>query len=280
LESLHLKGNRIRSLGSNKPHFRPTLHYVDLSSNEVADWTFVDDLPTVFPGLLELRFSNNPLYGHPGDKDSTRNDDAFMLTIARLKGLTELNFSKISAQERTNAEMFYLSKIGQEMAEVPEDQELSVTSRHKRYSELCTLHDPPNVIRTSTRTLDPNILEARLIKFTFYLPPNTLPSQDEAFAKNKEIPKSFDTYRIKGIVGKELGLRPLSLKLVWETGDIDPVADFEEVDDDEDDSGDEQASKPEKENKWIKREVVLEDNTRPIGNMIDCMVATVRIELL
>lgn len=287
LESLYLKGNRISSIGSKLPTFAPKLHYVDLSYNQVVDWAFVDELCTVFPGLSELRFSKNPLYG-PLDEDVSANiDDGFMLTLARLGNLKVLNFSKISTQERVNAEMFYLSRIGQELAKVPENQEAIVISRHKRYSELCELHGAPTIARKTNETIDPNFVEARLIKFSFYLPPNTTLLQNEAVVKNKEIPKSFDVYRVKGIVGREFGLRPLSLRLIWETGEIDPIAGYEE-EEEEEDSDDEQrlenndepvTAEPQNKNKWIKREVELEDGTRPVGNMIDGKEATVRVEL-
>src|SRR6266536_1865496 len=66
LETLLLKGNKISKISADStgspPIFRHNLHYVDLSYNAVSDWSFVDELINVFPGLAALRFSHNPVY--------------------------------------------------------------------------------------------------------------------------------------------------------------------------------------------------------------------------
>ena len=211
-----------------------------------------------------------------------------MLTLARLKNLKSLNFSKITLADRTNAEMFYLSRIAKAMAEVPESEEHTVTSQHKRYPELSNQYGAPTVVRKSKGAVNPDFLEARLIKFTFYLPPNTQANQKETITKVQEIPKSFDVYRVKGIAGKMFGIPPLKIRLVWETGEWDPVAGYE---DDEGDSEDEEeavevraaegggATTQEKGSRWMERKVEIEDGTRQVGFCVDDMEATVRVEL-
>ncbi len=153
--------------------------------------------------------------------------------------------------------------------------------------------------------MNPDFLEARLIKFTFYIPPKTLPDQDSVISRVQEIPKGFDIYQVKGIVGRLFGLRPLTLRLIWETGEWDPVAGYEdeEEDSDEDDEvefeesqenarghSDDYTPSLEADNrelpmgkekgKWMRREVELENGTRQIGFWLDGMDAKVRIELL
>lgn len=290
LESLHLKGNQIWKLGSSreKGSFAPKLHYVDLSYNKVHDWDFVDGLADFFPGLTALRFSHNPIYDAQSriTGSASSADDGYMLTLARIGNLKTLNFSYISPEERKNAEMFYLSRIGLEMTTVPESEEHTITSKHKRYTELCEIYGAPVIVRKSAESINPDFLEARLIKFTLYLPPNTLPEQDEAITKVQEIPKRFDIYRVKGIVGRLFGLRPLGLRLVWETGEWDPVAGYEdevEGEDDEDSEDEEREvvvmEKGDDKGRWMKREVEIEDGTRQIGFCVDGMEAIVRIEL-
>lgn len=290
LTSLLLKGNKICKVGLNQPVFGPALKYVDLSYNKVAEWSFVDELTTIFPGLTSLRISQNPLYPAPSptsDRGTQELDDGFLLTIARIAKLQTLNFSNISTQDRTNAEMFYLSRITQEMAKVAVSEEGLVTSQHKRFNELCTIYGQPTVVRKVADEIDPNILEARLIKFTFYIPASADPASQNTdqppFEEVIEIPKTFDTYRVKGIVGKRFRLRPMKLRLVWETEDFDPVAGFDDADfdDEEEEEGmDVSLKEAAKEKaKFIRREVELLESTRPIGNTIDGKEARVRIEV-
>lgn len=290
LKSLHLKGNKISTVGAGgqgeKPVFSDQLCYLDLSYNKVADWQFVDRLPDVFPGLTALRMSHNPVYeavAKPGDV-MTSADEGYMLTLGRLANLKSLNFSTITPAERTNAEIFYLSRIAKEMAAVPESEESIVTAKHRRFSELCKIYEAP-VVRRAEKAINPDLLEARLIKFTFRLPAGTLPGQTSEISKVQEIPRGFDVYRIKGIVGKLFDLRPLSFCLIWETGEWDPVAGYEDEEYDSedleeaDDSVTVDAESGGAKGKWMRREVELEDSTRQVGNSVDGMEAKVRLEL-
>jgi len=301
LESLHLKGNQIKSIsdGNTKmPSFTNRVHYVDLSYNDIDTWKFVDSLPDVFPGMTALRISNNPVYNiitKPGDTASSI-DESYMLTLARLANLKSLNFSTITTADRTNAEMFYLSRIAKAMAEVPEAEEQNVAAQHRRFHDLCELYGPPVVLRANRMT-NPDLLESRLIKFTFYLPPDVKSGGDSAITKVQEIPKGFDVYRVKGIVGRLFGLKPMRLRLIWETGEWDPVAGYEEEEEEEEedddnesnvkgegegeDEGKNQNDPAEQSNdkgKWMRREMELEESTRQIGYCIDGMEAKVRVE--
>ncbi|KAI9050721.1 hypothetical protein LZ554_004841 [Drepanopeziza brunnea f. sp. 'monogermtubi'] len=289
LEVLRLKGNKISEIDAEQhniseiPSFGKQLNYVDLSYNAISTWKFVDDLPHVFPGMNALRFAHNPIYKTSKDVGSfTSMDDSYMLTLARIQNLEILNFSRISPADRTNSEMFYLSQIAKEISEAPESKEKQVISRHPRYADLCERHGPPPITRKEAGVLNPNFLEARLIKFTFYVPLNTQIGGEGGRRAVREIPMSYDVYGLKGLVGKMFGIRPLSLRLIWETGEWDPVAGFEGFEDEEDDGAaevDEQMKAIREKGKWMKREVEIEDGTRQLGNLVDGLEATVRIEL-
>lgn len=290
LEVLRLKGNKIATIRP-KPDFpkylRPfplSLRYVDLSSNAITNWEFVEDLPFIFPGLRELRISDNPVYGSTSMSAgmNAAAEKAYMYTVAMIPDLESLNFSKITQADRTNAEIFYLSKIAKHMASVPQEQEQAVASGYKRFDALCDRYGAPVIIRHHVGHVDPNSLEARLITFKFYLPENSLPSQPKLVWLVKEIPKSFDIYRVKGLIGHPLGVQPLKLRLIWETGEWDPVAGYE----DEGETYDEEAevdadtqSSPEN-GRMVRREVELEDGTRQVGNWVDGSEATVRVEII
>ena len=298
LETLRLKGNHIEAITEEtraKPVFGTHLQYVDLSYNNVTNWAFVDELPDVFPGLTALRFSHNPIYESPAKEGSTATviEEGYMFTLARIANLKVLNFSNITPADRTNAEMYYLSRIGKAMAAVSESDEHTITKQHRRYNELCQLYGAPAVVRVSS-TVNPDFLEARLIKFTFYMPAGTRDEQGSKITLTQEIPKGFDIYQVKGIIGRLFGLRPLSLRLIWETGEWDPVAGYEdqEEDSDEEDEMEDtrvhrkvimQEAKVElgkEKGRWMRREVELEDGTRQIGFWVDGMEATVRVQVL
>lgn len=285
LEVLLLKGNMISQIsadpGKGHPVFGAKLKYVDISYNDVKLWTFVDGLAETFPGLEALRFSHNPIYESASEEIGSAKsvEEGYMLTLARLGNLKTLNFSKITTADRTNAEMYYLSRIGKAMAAVPESDEASILSQHRRYAELCEIYGEPHIVRKSADAVNPKFLEARLIKFKFYMPAKSQPGHTEDLTIEREIPKSFDIYRVKGIVGRAFNLPPLSLHFVWETGEWDPVAGYEDEEnsDEEDDVAKDVTSNDK--GKWMKREVEIEDGTRQIGFCVDGIEATVRVEL-
>ncbi|KAI9814468.1 MAG: hypothetical protein M1827_003324 [Pycnora praestabilis] len=293
LRTLSLKYNFISSIlkdeksvtaGSviGKLEFSDSLTYIDLSYNSIGSWSFINEMEKVFPSLSGLRLSHNPLYesGKTANGDAMGLDEGFMLTLARLGNLRQLNFSNITQQERTNAEMYYLSRIAKELAAVPEKEEESITAQHKRYAELSELYGPPIITRVTPSTINPNSLEARLITFKFYqnLPQTSSLNTAETTTHTKEVPRGFDVYRLKGMVGKLFRQRPMGLKLVWETGEWDPVAGAHKDDWDSSDEETEEDGTDER-GKWIRREVELEDGTRELGFWVDGREATVRVEL-
>jgi len=321
LRNLTLKGNRISDVvpspSVEAPVFGSNLHYLDISYNQVTTWTFIDSLPALFPGLVSLRFAHNPIYDNPdlddplssGSTSSTSTkaagaattDEAFMLLLGRLPTIRTLNFSNITAADRTNAEMYYLSRIARQLSAVPESSEDKVLKRHRRWAELCELYGEPTIVRQ--RDVNPNFLEARLITVHFHLSRKT--EGDSPSAKRTvQIPKSFDIYAVKGIAGKCFGLPPLRLRLVWETGEWDPVAGFD--DDAGGDSSDDEELEVERERlesdaiiaqtpsqeqqpslsqpgrkagRWVKREVELKDGPRQFGYCVDGLEVKIRVEM-
>ncbi|KAK3341231.1 hypothetical protein B0T25DRAFT_573635 [Lasiosphaeria hispida] len=311
LRNLHLKANQISTIvppssSAKPPVFTSNLHYLDVSYNQVASWSFVDSLAGSFPGLTSLRFAHNPIYDNPdldnhgqaaapssGNKTATNTDESYMLMLARLPTLKTLNFSAITPADRANAEMFYLSRIARQLAAVPEAEEAGVLARHRRWAELCSIYGEPSVVRQ--RELDPNFLEARLIGVQFYLAQDVGGEMVVMATRTTKIPKSFDIYTVKGIAGKLFGLPPLRIKLVWETGEWDPVAGFDE---EAGDSSDEEELEAELERKgeegrfgeetsqvgrrggrWVKRETELKDGPRQFGYCVDGLEVKIRLEM-
>lgn len=296
LRHLHLKGNNISAIrlagsDASPPIFSANLQYLDVSYNQISSWKFVDELSIFFPGLTSLRLAHNPVYERPDPELSTnpRNytEEAYMFTVGRLASLKSLNFGTISVDERQDAEIFYLAHIGKHLATVPKTQEAEILQYHKRYAELCELYGTPVVNRK--KEVNPAFLEARLvtIQFVFH------PEGQDAVQRVTKVPKGFDIYAVKGIAGKLFGAKPLSLRLIWETGEWDPVAGFD--DEVEDSSGDEEelsavderevarpgdnSQQGGKAGKWVKREVELPDGPRQLGFCVDGLEAKIRVEL-
>lgn len=240
LRHLQLKGNNISAITASPDSpavvFPPSVQYVDLSYNKIDSWDFVDKLAAVFPGMTGLRITHNPIYySIDADSNAQSSDESFMFTVARIAQLKTLNFTHVSAMDRTNAEMFYLSRIAKQLATVPEAAEESIKALHPRYKELCEAYGEPDVIRREE--INPNFLEARLVTCEFHY--EKAPEGSKK-TRTVRIPKAFDIYAVKGIVGKMYGLKPLKLRLIWETGEWDPVAGYDEKDGDDDESDDDE----------------------------------------
>ncbi|CEO60132.1 hypothetical protein PMG11_04772 [Penicillium brasilianum] len=290
LEYLSLRGNNVHAITDSTKDtsldfaFPPTVFSVDLSRNNVSSWAFVNHLPILFPGLTTLRFSGNPLYDQPplppaiaaatssisASKPMTL-DESFMLTLSRFPAsLKILNFSTISPQDRSNAEMYYLSLIGKELSATSEAEEPAILARHPRYQELCEAYGEPTITRaieddgSGKKAIHPRSVAARLVKLAFRL--------SESQSCVKEIPTSFDTYQVKALVSRLFDLAPYSFRLVWETDEWDPVekktGDEGAVGWDEDCDDEIQAQVPVSSadtSRFVRREVELVDSTRDIG---------------
>lgn len=303
LRNLHVKGCSISSMcapGASMPVFPRALKYLDVSYNSIEEWSFVDALATHFPGLAGLRIAHNPVYSAQHDADTravASSEDSHMLTIARLAGLRSVNFTQVQPADRANAEMFYLSRIARELAAVPDAAEHTVLARHPRWAELCALHGAPDVVRRDE--VNPSFLEARLVTVAFCHRGGD--GDAAAVKRTARIPRSFDIYAVRGIAGRLFGLSPLRVRLVWETGEWDPVARYDEragdgsdgddQGDDDDDDDDVPLEDPaggdgdggdvyaeSKSGRWVKREVELRDGPKQLGYCVDGQDVAIRVE--
>ncbi|PHH67220.1 hypothetical protein CDD81_2989 [Ophiocordyceps australis] len=296
LRNLHLKGNSISAIAAPDavcPIFPPSLHYLDVSYNDIGGWSFVDDLGLHFPGLTGLRLAHNPVYDRSDSEPGAPSlEQSHMMTVARLGRLKSVNFTQVRQGDRANAEMFYLSRIARQLAAVPESAEHTVLALHPRYAELCAIYGAPDILRRDQ--VDPSFLEARLIKVAFYCG-----VQD---TKTARIPRSFDIYAVRGIAGKLFGLSPLKIRLVWETGEWDPVAGYDEADDGSDcdcDDGNSNDARSRsapyglgetrhevgieeargQSGRWVKREAELTDGPKQLGYCVDGHDVKIRLEV-
>lgn len=186
--------------------------------------------------------------------------------------------------ERQNAELYYLSRIALELSKaLSQEDKKRILTEHPRYPELCAIYGEPIAHKKKDEStgIAPGTLEARIVEFTFYSIVD-----GKMVEKKKDIPRSFDVYRIKGIVGRLFGVRPLECKLIWEMGEWDPVgreeADVwscnEEEGDDDQSRSRAEADDGKSRGKWVKREVELVDGTKGVGFWIDRREARTRVE--
>jgi hypothetical protein len=181
-----------------------------------------------------------------------------------------LNHSPINPKERLNAESYYLSMIAKEVQFAPENMKDQILKSHPRYAWLCEEYGEPDVERKAN-AVNPNSLAARLLKVQFYL------AADKARTHDAEIPMSCTAYTVLGMVGKHFGIKPMEVRLLWETGDWMPAkSNVVGFDDDEWDSDD---SEDEAKMDRVMREVEIVPGTRSIGTWIDGSEAIVRVDI-
>lgn len=283
LQKLVLKNNAISRRASANLTFPPTLSDLDLSHNAIDDWPFIDALPHTFPGLTALRIAHNPLYhgAHDATGRALSADDGHAITLARLPALQSLNHSAVAAKHRLDAESFYLSLIGAELGAAAAPDAPRVVARHPRFADLCREYGAPRVVRVDGRAANPNALAARLLAFRFRLAGEAAGCGDAARAVYEvELPRSLSVYAVQGVVGKHFGLRPWTLRLVWETGEWDfrAAGAAHDSDGEWDSEGEEDLSEViGGEN--AKREVELVPGTRSVGTWIEGDEVNIRVEL-
>jgi hypothetical protein len=286
LQILNLKNNQITSTFRDPKHknafkLPDTIIDVDLAYNNITSWDIINELSTILPGLKHLRISHNPLFSslRSADNKPLTSADGYMFTIARLPQLETLNYSKINDKERLNSETYYLSQIGKELSLSPKEKEKEILASHPRWKQLCEEYGKPKFERQKPSNIDPNSLAARLLKCSVYSPSAAgnanLPNEQNPLGL--EIPKSCSIYKVHGLIGRRLGVEPLQLRLILETGEKDRVDmatwnGVEEWDSDEEDA-------EEVGEEWKEREEELVAGTRPLGTFVDGMKARIRVEL-
>jgi tubulin-specific chaperone E len=291
LQRLSLRNNRIATtsgrtgrgdaetsdLQSRNLQFPASLRELDLSHNAIDSWELVSSLQAIFPGLSSLRIAHNPLFQYFEESQGRplSAEDGYSLVLARLPNLSSLNYSQITSKDRLDADTYYLSRIAEEIAAVPEGQEECITSRHPRFAELCREYGHPVVQRPERPSISPNSLAARLITLNCYFA-NQAPEEVKLLGDSNlviEVPRNLQVYSVMGLIGKWLQKAPMKVALVWETDELDPVKNGAETSDSEDDAKDNYSGVME------RREVQIVAGTRAIGTWIEGNEARVRIEL-
>ena len=201
-----------------------------------------------------------------------------MLTLARISKLKILNHSTIKPGERTNAELYYLSRIGKQLSTATFGTVGEILKEHPRYNQLCDIHGPPSLDRSAYEEhLTENTLAARLVEVTFF--------RRDGSEKRRKIPRSVNTYTLKSVVGKLFDVEPMHLRLIHETDEFDPVKETVNEDDKWEVEGDYEDSEDvamegtdTRVATMARREVEIVDGTRTLGQWVDGAEARIRVE--
>ncbi|ORY66787.1 hypothetical protein BCR35DRAFT_181638 [Leucosporidium creatinivorum] len=161
LDRLILSRNSISTVPLSPSSATLNLRYLSLTANALASWSSVDALNSQVPNLEGLWIGENPLF------EGLHEGDVRLEIIARVKGLRELEGSRISPTEREDAEQWYLSRIGKSPASELEKEEL-----HPRWKELVEKYG----VSTKPTEKKSTAMKARLIQLKITLDDSFLPS--------------------------------------------------------------------------------------------------------
>ncbi|KAL5490033.1 hypothetical protein ACEPAI_4866 [Sanghuangporus weigelae] len=118
----------------------PNIRHLGLQDNLISEWRDIDSLNVWLPNLKTLNMNGNPIF--------SRSTDFRQQVIARLPNLEVLNGTVISIKERTDSEIYCLSRTVR-------NSQMSAEERIRefpRWNELCAKHGAPE--RSVTRARD------------------------------------------------------------------------------------------------------------------------------
>ncbi|KAL8748356.1 MAG: hypothetical protein Q9184_007366 [Pyrenodesmia sp. 2 TL-2023] len=313
LHTLVLRSNPLTSLSTTTTTTPPitfsALRTLDLTSTLLPSLPSLSPIPTTFRLLSSLQTLHTPLQtSHPSSR---------LLTIARLPTLTTLNNTPIPARERLNAELYYQNLIANLLlsATTPA-QEAQIHAEHPQWQYLCSQHGEPESIiikrlhhdthlpvnqsptngapaasSSSTTQRKENhqeeyprmCLAHHLTTFTIHTSPPLPPS-----THTLTLPTLLTVYALKGLIGRLLSRPPLSLRLILETDEFDPVpaskpadndwscsesSSSEAGDDDDDDREGRERNRRERQERkktlWARREIEMVDSVRKVADWMD-----------
>ena len=154
LESLSLDDNSIPTIPMDagiSPLF-PSLLSLQISGTAISTWMDLEAINS-FASLKALRFKNVPLTANLGEGE-IRSD-----SIARFPNLDYLNASRISKQERLEAERRYVTLVSQslERENLNENEKIAFLKDHPNYSQLTEKHKNLTVHLKSRMKMDGNL---------------------------------------------------------------------------------------------------------------------------
>lgn len=180
---LNLSHNKLKTYSDSNGHCCVDL---DLSHNLIDSW---DDLQLA-NCTKTVKLNGNPIFERENDKDSSL---AVIQAIGRYRGVEKLNGTMISASERSDLELYFMSKLA--------DDKFKATDRWK---ELVKLHGAPAEAKPKES------LKSKVM---------TLNIQYQGAQKALKVLKTADLAKVKLQAAKLFALRPSNVELLTETGE-------------------------------------------------------------
>ncbi|KAJ7256464.1 hypothetical protein B0H12DRAFT_1202025 [Mycena haematopus] len=198
LERVVLTSNKIAKIPPPLVGQALRVKHLSLSFNRLESWGDIDALSAWCPALNTLTLNGNPLFDDPVLGRNSR-----QLTVARIPTLVVLDAAPISAKERTDCELFYLSHVALHGPKTEKERNVI----YPQWAELCQKHGRP-------AEHDPNQnqdkLSRRLIELNAYHCTITSPSSADLQATDRLIQEAE---RITLRVLPSMTLRALRLKI-------------------------------------------------------------------
>jgi hypothetical protein len=173
----------------NKTKPFPSLVWLSLMNNKIADWHSVNELNKL-PKLKEISFKSNPLNAsEPGS-------DIRGMFMAKIKRLECFNRTKLEINEKKGAEIDYLKRFGAEWFEICDESKADQVKlnefrrMHPRYFDMVKRHGAveKSEISTGKETVSSSLLAINL--------KNAMTGQ----ILKKKLPLSIDIKRLKVMV--------------------------------------------------------------------------------
>lgn len=208
LEDLDLSFNHIIIItGSLR-----SLKSLDLTSNEIQSWDFMDKFDSEFPQLESIKMVNNPVFDDTESKLTY--DDCLSQIFSRIKTVHTVNGTRYSEKQRRNYELYFISQVREGKITKPS------INVWKRLVNKFGLNDSIQQKKTTSKTGQeiPEIVEI-LDK-----------ASNRLILKQMVFPKTTTVGKLKGKVGRKLNKSVLNfgLYLKNEHGNFDSLDDDQE----------------------------------------------------
>lgn len=163
----------------------PITESLNISNNDIS-WSDIDALASSAPKLTNLRITTN-------DKDDA-------LFLGRLGNIITLNGRVISPRERTDADLYFMTKVAQQSTPHPP---------HARWEELCKKYGEP-VVRNSEQAKDK--LSNKIVTVNVICEQNI---------KSVKLLRTLTIQKLKTQLAKQFNLSPFNITLTHENNTLD-----------------------------------------------------------
>ncbi len=162
------------------------LKSIDIRHNLIKEWNTISVLSELLPEVTDLRINGNPVF------DQMSADDVPFYLIGIWGNISKLNATTVTDKERTNAELFLMSKVSQ--------GEFDFNLNTPRWKKLEEKHGKHNIQKKKTnelksRLIELNLIHENVVKKRRFLLSSTVQKFRTSVARQFNLsPKNIDLY--------------------------------------------------------------------------------------